>query len=94
MELIKTNPGIVVACDAQYLVSTFLPVPGSSEVQRFGNCLSHFAAIEVERVSVSMWRQLPTAAAHFSTLDELPALLRHATGLKVVLDGAGQVGAR
>lgn len=54
-----------------------VPVPGSSEVQRFGNCLPHFTAIEVERVSVGVRRQLPTAAAHPTTLDQLPALLRH-----------------
>lgn len=70
-----------------------VPVPGSSEVQRFGNCLPHLTAIEVERVPVGVWRQLPTAAAHAAALDQLPALLRHAARLKVVLDGAGQVAA-
>lgn len=40
---------------------------------------------------MSVRRQLPTTAADSTTLDQLPALLRHTAGLKVVLDGAGQV---
>lgn len=40
-----------------------------------------------------MRRQLPTTAADTTALDGLPALLGHAAGLKVVLDGAGQVAA-
>lgn len=43
---------------------------------------------------MGMWRQLPTATAYSTALDHLPTLFRHATGLKVVLDGAGQVNAR
>jgi len=70
-----------------------VPVPGSSEVQRFGNCLPHLTAIEVERVSVGMRWELPTTAAHSPTLDQLPALQRRTAWLKVVLDGAGQVAA-
>lgn len=61
-----------------------VPVPGSSEVQRFGNCLPHLTAVEVERISVGMRRQLPTAVAYPTTLDQLPALCRHAARLKVV----------
>lgn len=70
-----------------------VPVPGSSEVQRFGNCLPHLTAIEVEGISVGMRGQLPTAVAYPTTLDQLPALLRHAARLKVVFYGAGQVAA-
>lgn len=56
MEITKNVWIVAVAMsDVQYLFSKILPVPGSSEVQRFGNCLPHFTAIEVERVSVSMW---------------------------------------
>lgn len=74
---------------AQYVVA--VPVPGPGEVQRSGDCLPHFAAVEVERVSVSVRRQLPAAAAHAAALDGLPALLGHGARLKVVLDGAGQL---
>lgn len=42
---------------------------------------------------MGVWGQLPTATAHSPTLDQLPALLRHATRLKVILDGAGEVSA-
>lgn len=80
-----------VVFQAQYVL--VVPVPGPSEVQRFGNCLPHLTAIKIERVSVSMRRQLPTAAADSTALDGLPALLGHTAGLKVVLDGAGQVAA-
>lgn len=76
---------------AQYVV--VVPVPGPGEVQRSGDCLPHLAAIEVERVSVSVRRQLPTAAAYAATLDGLPALLGHSARLKVVLDGTGLVAA-
>lgn len=76
---------------AQYVAA--VPVPGPGEVQRFGDCLPHLAAVKVERVSVSVRRQLPTAAAHAAALDGLPALLGHGARLKVVLDGAGQVAA-
>lgn len=76
---------------AQY--AAVVPVPGPGEVQRFGDCLPHLAAVKVERVSVSVRRQLPTAAAHAAALDGLPALLGHGARLKVVLDGAGQVAA-
>lgn len=70
-----------------------VPVPGPGEVQRSGDCLPHLAAVEVERVSVSMRRQLPTATADAAALDGLPALLGHGARFKVVLDGAGQVAA-
>lgn len=70
-----------------------VPVPSPGEVQRFGDCLPHLAAVKVERVSVSVRRQLPTAAAHAAALDGLPALLGHGARLKVVLDRAGQVAA-
>lgn len=77
------------ASQAQYV--GVVPVPGPGEVQRSGDCLPHLAAIEVERVSVSVRRQLPTAAAYAAALDGLPALLGHGARLKVVLDGAGQL---
>lgn len=84
-------PTLHAVFQAQYVL--VVPVPGPSEVQRFGNCLPHLTAIKIERVSVSMRRQLPTAAADSTALDGLPALLGHTAGLKVVFDGAGQVAA-
>lgn len=68
-------------------------LPGTSQIQKPGDGLSHLATVEVQRVSVGMRRELTTAAAHPATLNQTPDLLRHRTGLKVILYSAGQLAA-
>lgn len=47
----------------------------SSEIQRFGGSLPYLTAIEVERVSVGIGCQLPTATPYHSALNGLPVCL-------------------
>lgn len=89
--VLLTEANWPVSVCSEFIYVLVVPVPSSSEVQRFSNCLPHLTAIKVEWVSVGVRWQLPTSTAHSTTLDQLPALLRHAAWFKVVLDGAGQV---
>lgn len=64
--------------------------PSTGQIQRSSDGLSDLAAVEVQRVPVSVRRELTASAAHAAALNQTPALLRHRTRLKVILYRAGQ----
>ncbi len=69
----------------------FIAIPSTGQIQRSSDGLSDLAAVEVQRVPVSVRRELTASAAHTAALNQTPALLRHRTRLKVILYRAWQL---
>ncbi len=46
------------------VLNSFLAIPSTGQIQRSSDGLSHLAAVEVQRVSMSVRRELTASAAH------------------------------
>ena len=71
--------------------ATGVVLPCASKIQRFGGSLPYLTAIEIERVSVCVGCQLPTATSYHSALDGLPVCLSDSCWLKIILNITGKV---
>lgn len=63
----------------------------SSEVQRLGGGLSYLTAIEVERVSVGIGCQLPTATSDGAALDCFPVGFGDSCRFKIIFNVTGKL---
>jgi len=59
------------------VLDRFFTIPSTGQIQRSSDGLSHLAAVEVQRVPMSVRRELTASAAHPAPLNQTPALLRH-----------------